>query len=160
MLSCEILTNTENLKTMNKIILIIVVAVSLFGCSSKKSIVQSVEKSETRIESVSVIDTSKVESKVLEMIEIEFNDIVSDSVSLKLPLPQVEINKLSYIKKIRYSKFAKVNQQNAISVSKDSIFESKDIYSKDVKTKDYGWTNLIVIAGLALLAIVIIRFVL
>lgn len=154
------MTNTENLKTMNKIILIIVVAVSLFGCSSKKSIVQSVEKSETRIESVSVIDTSKIQTKVLEVIEIEFNDIVSDSATLKLALPNTDIKQVSGVKKIKYTKFAEINQQNAISVSQDSIFESKDIYSKDVQTKDYGWTNLIVIAGLALLAIVIIRFVL
>lgn len=145
---------------MNKIILIIVVLLSVCGCSSKKSIVHTIDKSETQIESVSVIDTSKVERKVLEVLEIEFNDAVPDSISLKLALPNTDIKTVTGVKKIKYTKFAETNQQNAISVSKDSIAESKDIVSKEAHTKDYGWTKLIVIAGLALLVIVIIRFVL
>lgn len=145
---------------MNKIILITITLFSLFGCSSKKNIVSTIDKSETTTTSINIVDTSKIESKVLEVIEIEFNDIVSDSATLKLALPNTDIKQVSGIKKIRYTKFAETNQQNAISVSKDSVSSIKDIVSKETHIKDYGWTNLIVIAGLALLAIVIIRFVL
>lgn len=134
-----------------------VVAISLFGCSSKKSIVHTIDKSETRIESVSVIDTSKVERKVLEVLEIEFNDAASDSSTLKLALPNTDIKTVTGVKKIKYTKFAETNQQNAISVSKDSIAEAKDIVSKEAHTKDYGWTSLIVIIGLILLIFVIVK---
>lgn len=142
---------------MNKIILIIVVVISLFGCSSKKNIVSTIDKSETTTTSINIVDTSKIESKVLEVIEIEFNDIVSDSATLKLALPNTDIKQVSGVKKIKYTKFAETNQQNAISVSKDSIAESKDIISKEAHIKDYGWTSLIVIIGLILLIFVIVK---
>lgn len=142
---------------MNKIILIIVVAISLFGCRSKKSIIKSVDKSESTTTSINIIDTSKVERKVLEVLEIEFNDAASDSSTLKLALPNTDIKTVTGVKKIKYTKFAEISQQNAISVSKDSVSSINDIVSKEAHTKDYGWTSLIVIIGLILLIFVIVK---